>query len=326
MYHFRDVKKDKENINSLEENKAALNNSMKKMNISDDSMKSNTDNEEVLATEYVPGDMDEVNKTLINNLSSTHMKFEAVKTVHIHVHNNKENPACNLEENSEENDENRNVEREVSAEDNPSPTDLDSQQYPNLNLSVGSTGNNNIADDKIETLHRPGIVPPSSGADSSLPEHDTGQPSLPEPCITEQQLMVNPENTTTVINGKNLEQERAALSEDLRNPLNLDSYRDIQNSIPGTRSSDNNRGLVQQISGLDERQFRIQHPEDSLSTNDNVEKNVDQDHRAFQRDIEHQLRLESYRNLQTSFPSEVSDSPETTPLHNSIETDTKHLF
>ncbi|VDI37063.1 Hypothetical predicted protein [Mytilus galloprovincialis] len=317
----RDVNKEKETNNSSEKNKAPLNNSMKKLNISDDSIKSNTDNEEVLSTECLPGKTDGASKTLINNLSSTHMKFDAVKTVHIHLHNDKENPACNLEENTEENDEIRNVEREVSAEDNPSPTGIDSQQSPNLNLSAGSTGNNNIVDDTIAVLHRPGIIPPSSGGDSSIPEHDTEHIiSRLEPCNTEQQLLANPENTTTGISGKNLEQERAALSEDFQNPLNLDSFRDIQNSIPGTRSSENNRGLVQQISDADNRQYRIQHPVDSISTNDNVEKNADQDHRALQRDVEQQLRLESDRNLQTS---EVSDSPDTT-LQNSIQTDTKH--
>ncbi|XP_063422351.1 uncharacterized protein LOC134706914 isoform X2 [Mytilus trossulus] len=312
------VNRDNETNNSSEESKTPLNNSMKKLNISDDSIKSNTDNEEVLATECVPGITDGANKTLINNLSSTHMKFDAVKTVHIHLHNNQENPACNLEENTEENGEIRNVEREISAEDNPSPTGVDLQQYPNLNLSAGSTGNNNIVDDTIAALHRPGIIPPSSAAGSSIPEHDIGQPSRLEPCITEQQLLANPENTTTGINGKNLEQERAALSEDFQNPLNLDSFRDIQNSIPGTRSSDNNRGLVQQISDADNRQYRIQHPVDSISTNDNVEKNAEQDHMALQRDVEQQLRLESDRNL-----SEVSDSPDTS-LQNSIQTDTKH--
>lgn len=321
MYHFRDVNKEKETNNSSEKNKAPLNNSMKKMNISDDSIKSNTDNEEVLSTECLPGKTDGASKTLINNLSSTHMKFDAVQTVHIHLHNDKENPACNLEENTEENDEIKNVEREVSAEDNPSPTGIDLQQSPNLNLSAGSTGNNNIIDDTIAALHRPGLIPPSSGGDSSIPEHDTEHRiSRLEPCNTEQQLLANPENTTTGINGKNLEQERAALSEDFQNPLNLDSFRDIQNSIPGTRSSDNNRGLVQQISEPDNRQYRIQHPVDSISTNDNLEKNADQDHRALQRDVEQQLRLESDRNLQTS---EVSDSPDTT-LQNSIQTDTKH--
>lgn len=321
LYHFREVNKEKETNNSFEKNKAPLNNSMKKLNISDDSIKSNTDNEEVLSTECLPGKTDGASKTLINNLSSTHMKFDAVKTVHIHLHNDKENPACNLEENTEENDEIRNIEREVSAEDNPSPTGIDSQQSPNLNLSAGSTGNNNIVDDTIAALHRPGIIPPSSGGDSSIPEHDTEHRiSRLEPCNTEQQLLANPENTTTGNNGKNLEQERAALSEDFQNPLNLDSFRDIQNSIPETRSSDNNRGLVQQISESDNRQYRIQHPVDSISTNDNVEKNADQDHRALQRDIEQQLRLENDRNLQTS---EVSDSPETT-LQNSIQTDTKH--
>lgn len=314
----REVNKDKETINSSEENKAPLNNSMKQMNISDDSIKSNTDNEDVLATVYVPGETDGTNKTLINNLSSTHMKFDTVKNVHIHLHNNQENPACNKEENTEENDEKKNVERELSAEDNPSPTGTNLQQYPNLNLSAGSTGNNNTVDEKIEVLHRPGTIPQSSSADSSLPEHDTGQPSLPESCITEQQLLVNPENTTTGMNGKNLEQERAAMNEDFQNQPNLDSYRDIQNSIPGTRSSENNRGLVQQNSGADNRQYRIQHPEDSI--NDNVEKNAEQDHRALQRDVENQPRLESFRNLQTSLPSEVSDSP----LQNSVQTDTKH--
>lgn len=100
--------------------------------------------------------------------------------------------------------------------------------------------------------------------------------------------------------------DRLAFQMDLRCQPNLSSFRNIQRSMPGIRSSDNEIGAVTQTSATrnKERQQMIQQP---VHTN-NFEKNSEQELFAFNIDIENQPSLDSFRNIHIQIAGNHAES------------------
>ena len=253
------------------------------MNISNESIKSTSDNEEVQQTEPQERGAEGGTKNLIHNLNTTTMKFDVVKEVHIHLNSDTDKTQVVKETIVEVEDDSFN--QEVSLEENttPSPT---AQNNPILARSMENVNSEISSDTQAKSLQDNSAERGSSSSHSIV--HDQDQTSLDESLVTRQHTLNNPIQSSIMDN--NLEQEHAAL-----NQPNLESNTDI----PGTRSSDDIREPVAS-------QLMFEQPEERSDNTPNFEKNVEQEYNALQGDIESQPRLESYRNIQDSIPDDQS--------------------
>ena len=247
------------------------------MNISNESNKSTSDNEEVQQTEPQERGAEGGTTNLIHNLNTTTMKFAAVKTVNVYVNSNTDKTQVVKETNVDAEVEDDSFNQEVSLEENTTPSPI-AQNYSmeNANSEISSeTQAKSLQDNSAER---------GSSSSHSIVHEDQDQTSLDGSLVTRQHTLNNPIQSSIMDN--NLEQEYAAL-----NQPNLESNTDI----PGTRSSDDNREPV-------DNQLMFEQPEERSDNTPNFEKNAEQEYNALQRDIESQPRLESFRNIQDSIP------------------------
>lgn len=280
---------------------------VEQMNISNDSITSTNDNEDKSESPTIGAEG--ISKTLINNLNRTSINIKAAKEVHIHLNSETERTQIVEEQNTETTNYNDPliVNRETSSEENKTPSPTCSANNQNGLRLINSA--ENILDYKTfegsaNLLHH--SLSDTAALGSSFIDEDHDQGSLDRSSVARQHVHTSPNMQDNF--EKNLEQEHNALVRDLQNQPNLDSFRDIQNSIPGTSSSGNIRGPEEQNQDrLVARQRMIQNQDESSSGTNNAEKNIEQDHAAFVRDIENQPRLESYRNIQSSMPENQSD-------------------
>ena len=267
-------------------------NQIQHMNISNDSIKSSCDNEEVQQTEPDERGAEGGTKNLIHNLNTTNTKFDVVKEVHIHLNSDTDKTQFVKETNVEAEVEDDSFNQEVSSEENTTLSPLATKQNdPIFTRSMEDANNEISSDTQAKSLQDNSVERDSSIASSShsIVYEGQGQTSLDGSLVTRQLTLNNPIQSSIMDN--NLEQEHAALKRDLQNQPNLESNTDI----PGTRSSDDIREPVAS-------QLMFKQPEERSDNTQNFEKNVEQECNALQRDIESQPRLESYRNIQDSIP------------------------
>ena len=119
------------------------------MNISNESIKSTSDNEEVQHTEPQERGAEGGAKNLIGNFNTTTMKFDAVKELHIHFNSDTDKTQVVKETIVEVEDDSFN--QEVSLEENttPSPT---AQNNPILARSMENTNSEISSETQAKSL------------------------------------------------------------------------------------------------------------------------------------------------------------------------------
>jgi hypothetical protein len=250
------------------------------MNISNESIKSTSDNEEVQQTEPQERGAEGWTKNLIQNLNATTIKINTVEKVCIHVNSDTNKTQVVKETNVEVEDDSFN--QEVSLEENTTPSPI-AQNYPILARSMENANSEISLDTQAKSLQDNSAERGSSSSHSIVHE-DQDQTSLDGSLVTRPHTLNNPIQSSIMDN--NLEQEHAPL-----NQPNIESNTDI----PGTRSSDDIREPVAS-------QLMFKQSEERSDNTPNFEKNAEQEYNALQGDIESQPRLESYRNIQDSIP------------------------
>ena len=255
------------------------------MNISNESIKSTSDNEEVQHTEPQERGAEGGAKNLIGNFNTTTMKFDAVKELHIHFNSDTDKTQVVKETNVEAEVEDDSFNQEVSLEENTTPSPI-AQNYPILARSMENTNSEISSETQAKSLQDNSAErgSPVASSSHSIVHEDQDQTPLDGSLVTRKHTLNNPIQSSIMDN--NLEQEHAPL-----NQPNLESNTDI----PGTRSSDDIREPVAS-------QLMFEQPEERSDNTPNLEKNAEQEYNALQGDIESQPRLESYRNIQDSIP------------------------
>lgn len=265
-------------------------NQIQHMNISNDSNKSTSDNEEVQQTEPEERGAEGGTQNLIHNLNTTNMKFDAVKEVHIHINSDTDKTQVVKETNVATEVEDDSLNQEVSLEENTTLSPIATKQNNQILAHSMENANNEISlDTQAKSLLDNSAergTPVASSSHSIVLGEDRGQTSLDESLVTRQHTLNNPIKSSIMDN--NLEQEHAALN---RDQPDLESNTDI----PENGSSGDTR---ESVAG----QLLFEQPEEHSDNTENFEKNLEQECNALQRDRENQPRLESFRNIQDSIP------------------------